>query len=170
MTVETVAIDAIQIDPANLRRHPERNLAAIKGSLARFGQQRPIIVDHRGIIIAGNGTYSAARQLGWSEIKIVRTELQGSEAVAFGIADNRTSETGEWDQQGLADVLSALRAEDADLAAAAGFTPDELAELLGERQTPGTDQPPEEFPAYGEDIATNCKCPKCGYEWSDGKK
>jgi len=165
MTVETAQLDSIQLDPANLRRHPERNLAAIKGSLARFGQQRPIVVDHRGVIIAGNGTYSAARQLGWTEIKIIRTGLQGSEATAFAIADNRTSETSEWDEQGLADVLTALRAEDADLAAAAGYTPDELAALLGE-QNAGASQPPAEFPAVDESLSTEHECPKCHYRWS----
>lgn len=164
MTVETVPIDSIQIDPANLRRHPERNLAAIKGSLARFGQQRPLIVDHRGVIIAGNGTYVAARDLGWTEIRIVRTELRGSEATAFAIADNRTSETSEWDQQGLADVLSALRAEDADLAAAAGYTAAELAELLGEQQSAGAEAPAD-FQDVTE-VETEHECPRCHFRWS----
>ena len=30
-------------DPANLRKHPERNLTAIVNSLRAFGQQRPIL-------------------------------------------------------------------------------------------------------------------------------
>jgi hypothetical protein len=30
--------------------------------------------------------------------------------------------------------------------------------------------PPEEFTEYGEDIETEHKCPKCGYEWSGKPK
>lgn len=167
MTIETVPIDAITPDPANVRRHPERNLATIKGSLARFGQQRPIVVDGRGIVIAGNGTLAAARELGWQSIQIVRTALAGAEAVAFAIADNRTSETSEWDDQGLADILAALNAEDQGLTAAAGFTPDEFAAMFGSQEPDATNAtPPEDFAEFGDDIPTDHQCPKCGYRWS----
>jgi ParB-like chromosome segregation protein Spo0J len=165
MNVETVQIDSIQLDPANVRRHPERNLATIRGSLARFGQQKPVVVDARGIVLAGNGTLAAARELGWTEIKIVRTGLAGSEATAFAIADNRTSETSEWDQQGLAEILTALQAEDANLAGAAGYTPDELAALISGPE-PEAAEAPADFPSVGEDIQTDHECPKCGYVWS----
>ena len=42
MKSEAVKIDSISEDPANLRRHGERNLETIKASLKRFGQQKPI--------------------------------------------------------------------------------------------------------------------------------
>jgi len=29
-------------------------------------------------------------------------------------------------------------------------------------------EPPAEFQEYGEDIETDCECPKCGYKWSGG--
>jgi ParB-like chromosome segregation protein Spo0J len=169
MNIETVQIDSIQLDPANVRRHPERNLATIKGSLARFGQQKPIVVDARGIIIAGNGTFEAARALGWTSIQIVRTALAGSEATAFAIADNRTSELAEWDGTALADVLAALNTEDATLAESAGFSPSDLAALLATTGSAEQPTPPNEFQSYDESIPTNCKCPRCGFEWSNGQ-
>jgi ParB-like chromosome segregation protein Spo0J len=133
MKIQSVAIDQVHADPANLRKHPERNLAAIKASLARFGQQRPILVDSSGVCRAGNGTLAAARELGWTKIDIVRTDLKGSEATAYAIADNRTAELAEWDQTGLAETLRALESESFDLDAV-GFTADEidaLCERLG---------------------------------------
>jgi hypothetical protein len=167
LDVETVAIDSIQLDPANLRRHPDRNLAKIKGSLVRFGQQRPILVDGRGIVLAGNGTLTAARELGWTQIQILRTNLTGSEATAYAIADNRTAEVAEWDSAALAEVLNALRAEDADLADASGFSLNELAALVsGDPPTSESPESPDEFPEYGDDIQTEHQCPKCGYQWS----
>jgi ParB-like chromosome segregation protein Spo0J len=119
---ESVPIDSVHPDPANVRRHPERNIAGIKASLARFGQQRPILVDASGIIRAGNGTHAAARELGWESISIVRTTLKGSEATAYAIADNRTAELAEWDDTALADTLRALQSEDSDLGASLGNT------------------------------------------------
>lgn len=129
MKVESVPIDSIHLDPANVRRHPEKNLAAIKASLARFGQQKPIIVDGDGIVRAGNGTLEAARALGWDKIAVVRTPLKGSEATAYAIADNRTAELAEWDDVGLAEQLRALQSEDIDLTAV-GFEAGEVDAML----------------------------------------
>jgi ParB-like chromosome segregation protein Spo0J len=112
LQIESVPIASIHADPANVRRHPERNLDAIKASLARFGQQKPIVVDAKGIVRAGNGTLEAARALGWESISIVRTPLSGSEATAYAIADNRSAELAEWDEAGLGEQLRALQSED----------------------------------------------------------
>jgi DNA modification methylase len=121
MKTETVLIDSITFDPANVRRHGEKNLAAIKASLNRFGQQKPIVVDADGVVRAGNGTLAAAKAIGWKEIKVVRSTLAGSEATAYAIADNRTAELAEWDDDALAQTLAALQIEDEDLAVATGF-------------------------------------------------
>jgi hypothetical protein len=129
MNIETVSIDTVHADPANVRRHPERNLDAIKASLARFGQQKPIVVDANGVVRAGNGTLEAAKALNWKKIAIVRTDLANSEATAFSIADNRTAELAEWDDSGLAETLQALQAEEFDLDDV-GFTGDDVDDLL----------------------------------------
>ena len=129
LAIEQVPIDSVHLDPANVRKHPERNLAAIKASLARFGQQKPIVIDGDGIVRAGNGTLEAARALGWSTIAAVRTTLTGSEATAYAIADNRTAELAEWDETGLAEQLRALQSEEIDLSDV-GYTDDELDGLI----------------------------------------
>src|SRR4051812_40759398 len=64
MNVETVEISTLCPDPANVRRHSERNIETIKASLRRFGQQKPVVVDANGIVRAGNGTVAAAVALG----------------------------------------------------------------------------------------------------------
>ena len=51
-------------DPANARHHDEISIDAIAASLRRFGQQKPIVVDPKGVVIAGNGIrYEAERHL-----------------------------------------------------------------------------------------------------------
>ena len=71
LDIQRVPLDSIHPDPANVRLHEERGLDAIRGSLARFGQQKPIVVDRKGTIRAGNGTYVAAKALGWEAIHVV---------------------------------------------------------------------------------------------------
>jgi hypothetical protein len=129
VNVETVPIDSIHVDPANVRVHPERNLSAIKASLARFGQQKPIVIDESGIVRAGNGTLEAARALGWETVNVVRTPLTGSEATAYAIADNRTAELAEWDDTALATTLRALQSEDFNLSSV-GYSDEELQGLI----------------------------------------
>lgn len=165
MQIESVPIDSVHLDPANLRRHPVRNVESIRASLARFKQQRPIVVNADNVVIAGNGTLQAARELGWTTIQIVRTALTGTDATAFAIADNRTSETSEWDTDALAQTLAALAAQDYDIAAT-GFNPEEFAKLVQTDQ--GQDGPaaPEDFQEFGDDIATDHECPRCKFRWS----
>ena len=115
MDVETIEINDLHEDPANVRVHPEKNIAAIKASLARFGQVKPVVIDAANIVRAGNGTLRAARELAWTHIKCIRTKLAGSEATAYGLADNRTAETSEWDYEGVSAMLKALQSEGTDI-------------------------------------------------------
>ena len=127
--VEWVSVDTISPDPANARRHGERNLDAIKASLRRFGQQKPLIVDGNGIVRAGNGTFEAIKALGWPRVMILRTALKGSDATAYAIADNRTGELAEWDAEALAETLRALKDEGFDLDAT-GYAMGEVDALI----------------------------------------
>jgi hypothetical protein len=127
MNHQTIAITELSLDPSNVRKHSRRNLDAIKASLRKFGQQKPIVVDAKGIVLAGNGTLTAAQELGWTEIQIVRTELAGVEATAFAIADNRTAELAEWEDS-LNDVLKSLQDEGVDLADL-GYSPEDLGQF-----------------------------------------
>jgi hypothetical protein len=127
MNYQTIAIGDISLDPSNVRKHSRRNLDAIKASLRKFGQQKPIVVDAKGIVLAGNGTLTAAQELGWTEIQIVRTELAGVEATAFAIADNRTAELAEWEDS-LNDVLKSLQDEGVDLVDV-GYSPEDLGQF-----------------------------------------
>jgi hypothetical protein len=170
MAVEVIAVADLHIDPANVRRHPERNMAAIKASLARFDQVKPIVIDANNVVRAGNGTLEAARELGWATIKCVRSDLCGADMVAYSVADNRSAELAEWNEDALGATLRALQDEDFDLDAV-GFTDAEVDALFGRSGTDTVDDvtPPEEFPAHDESIDVEHICPRCGYSWSGGK-
>jgi hypothetical protein len=97
-------------DPKNARKHGAKNLTAICTSLTEVGQQKPIIVDAKGMIIAGNGTYRAACSLGWTEIAAVQFDGSARKAKQFALADNRTAELAEWDFKALSDSIRELDA------------------------------------------------------------
>lgn len=126
LTVVTVPVASLALDPSNVRAHGEKNLAAIRASLETFGQRRPLVCarDRDGalVVIAGNGTLEAARSLGWEriEVTVVPDDWDADKARAYAIADNRTAELAEWNERTLAEQLLSL--EDSGVALTAlGF-------------------------------------------------
>lgn len=146
MQIHKVPIGSIIPDPENARRHPQRNIETLMGSLSMFGQQRPLVV-WQNVVIAGNGTLEAARALGWSEIEITRVppDWDYDMARAYALTDNRTSELSHWDPQVLADQLLELDAVGWDVSDF-GFA----------ALQPPTD--PEPLP----EIPFGAPCPTCG--------
>ena len=130
MNTETIQIKELLPDPANARLHSAKNIEAIKASLRRFGQQKPIVIDADNIVRAGNGTLVAATALGWEEIECVRSELTGTEMTAFAIADNRSAELAEWDYEVLGQVLAALQEEEPERGVELGWAEHELVNIL----------------------------------------
>jgi ParB-like chromosome segregation protein Spo0J len=138
MNILRIPITDLHADPANARRHPQRNLDALKASLIRFGQQKPIVVDANNIVRAGNGTLAAAKALGWKEVACVRSDLAVTELSAYAVADNRTAELAEWDPDALGAALEGL--DDAALRSLAFDDPAELSRLLDRPgELPGAD-------------------------------
>jgi len=163
VNVESLPIAELHSDPVNARVHPDPNLKAIAASLARFGQQKPIVVDTKNVIRAGNGLVEAAHTLGWQTIQAVRSELQGTEATAFAIADNRTAELARWDEEILAKTLGALQAENFPTEAV-GFTDEEITELLDRLEVP--EFLPDTIDGQSQlDEKAKVTCPECGHEF-----
>ena len=108
MEIRRRKVEHLTADPRNVRLHSERNIEAVCYSIDRYGQQKPIVVDASGKVLAGNGTLEAARRLGWTEIDTVESQLVGDEATGYAIADNRTGELAEWDRELLAEQLVEL--------------------------------------------------------------
>ena len=177
VNVRRVPIADLHNDPANVRSHDNRNIEAIAGSLTRFGQQKPIVVDPTGVVIAGNGTLEAARSrlrargctveaarsLGWESIVVVESDLSGAERTAYAIADNRTAELASWDEESLSAMLQSM---DDDLRHVTGFSDDDIASLLASVEPPSFD-PMDNGPSGRLDQVDPpppLVCPHCGGE------
>jgi len=132
-------------DLRTLEGNPRRgDVAAVKRSLQRFGQRKPIVVREDGTVIAGNHTLLAARELGWVEIAVVGTEDDEMTAKAYALADNRTSALGTFDLGDLALMAAEVHAVDPELLEAASFTEADLNALLNGQQGGKTD--PDDAP------------------------
>jgi len=162
MKLEKVAIESLNLDPNNARKHSQRNLDAIAASLDKFGQRKPIVV-HRGVILAGNGTVEAAKSLGWKDIEIttVPDDWDDDTAKAFALADNRSAELAEWDEVELAKQLLELQEADWDITEL-GF---EVPKLLDEPNFQ-----PEDIEQPRLDQRAPIMCPQCSFEWRVGAK
>lgn len=115
MKIISVPLCDLHVDPKNARKHDKKNIAAIKGSLKQFGQQKPIVTTAQGKILAGNGTFAAAKELGWERIDVVYSDLDTMKQKAFALADNRSAELAEWDDAFLEETLLELSDVEFDL-------------------------------------------------------
>lgn len=130
-----------KFDPRNVRLHPERNKDLIRQSLEEVGAGRSILISGDDTIIAGNGVYEQAQQLGLKVREVIaerdeliavkRPDLIGEDAIRAAIFDNSTSDLSTWDVEALrqleADMPSILAGLDevqAELEAALEALPD----------------------------------------------
>ena len=114
--------------------------------------------------VSGNGTLAAAKSLGWKQVSVVRTDLNGADAVAYAIADNRTAELAEWDTDALAETLAALQNDESIDHLTTGFTDAEIAALVD--ATAGMNFEPATIEDQGRlDQKSPVTCPHCGEEF-----
>jgi ParB-like chromosome segregation protein Spo0J len=162
-------IDNLTLDSENARRG---DVAAVRRSLTVFGQRKPVVVRRTGhdeagratgVVMAGNTTVQAARELGWHAVAALFLDDDETTARAYALADNRTGELATWDHERLADTLRELGAAEFDVDAL-GWTDEELARLMaGAEFLPDADA---EEPRLDQRKAT--MCPKCAFEWRMG--
>lgn len=126
----SVKVSDLTLDPNNARKHGESDVAAIAASLDKFSQQTPIVITSDNVVIKGNGTLMAAMKLGWTHVEAIRTNLTGQQITAYAIADNRTSDLSEFDNEKLLELLQGL--DEQSLIDACGFDEMAMAELLQE--------------------------------------
>lgn len=118
---------------AELTAHPQNyrqgDVEAIRASLRRFGQLRPVLVQKSTLsVVAGNHTMKSATEEGWDEIARVIVEMSDEEAEAYLVADNRTSDKATNDDAALSAILERLML--AGRLDGTGYTPDDVDDML----------------------------------------
>ncbi len=129
MQISVMPIDRI-IPYARNPRNNEAAVAKVAASIREFGWRQPIVVDKEMVVIAGHTRLLAARQLGISSVPVhVAENLSDAQVKAYRIADNRTHEDSEWNDELLVLELGELKESDFDLKLT-GFDTNELEQLL----------------------------------------
>jgi len=129
MKVELVEIGRVVPYARNPRRN-EKAIVKVAASIKEYGFRQPIVVDEELVIIAGHTRLQAAQQLGLKKIPVhIATGLTTAQVKAYRLADNRTHEDSEWDEELLAIELGDLKELGFDLDLT-GFNAVELEELL----------------------------------------
>jgi hypothetical protein len=100
----------------HLENNPRRgDVKAIAASYEEFGQVKPIVAkkndDGTATVIAGNHQLLAAKQLGWDKIACIFLDADDDRAIAYALADNRTMELGNTNDE----LLNKLLFEVADV-------------------------------------------------------
>jgi hypothetical protein len=133
-----VPLDRLEPLPGNPRLG---DVEAVMRSYERFGQRKPIVVRKtggtakapRGQVIAGNHQLEAARRLGWKRIAVVWVDEDRATALAYSLADNRTSDVAGYDDAALAALLRELGEEGGvDLVEDSGYSENSADRLLAQ--------------------------------------
>ncbi len=129
MIHESIMSLAVPLDSLRPYEHNPRRgkVEVVRQSLETNGQYRPIVVNRPGsVILAGNHTYAAARELGWTQIAATFVDVDDVAAKKILVVDNRASDLAANDLDVLAELLGEL-----DGLEGTGFTEDDVHKLLG---------------------------------------
>ena len=138
----TIRIDELVPYANNAKIHGPEQIEQLRRSLRQFGFVSPVLIDEEHNLIAGHGRVEAAQAEGMTEVPYVTvSELSEAQRRAYIIADNRLSETGEWDAARLKFEMEELSSLSFDTALT-GFTMDEIETIhvsAHERTKPAAD-------------------------------
>ena len=156
MNIVYMPIDDIIPYKNNARRNEEA-VPVVKASIEQFGFRVPVCVDRDNVLVYGHTRLLAARELGMTELPVVRADdLTPAQVRAFRLADNKVAEKSGWDFDKLAKELDKITIDMTQF----GFTDigeglDDLFDGSAERK-PAAEKKAEKI---------HIKCPHCGEEF-----
>jgi DNA modification methylase len=161
MKIEIADINTIKPYENNPRKLKDLAIEKVAMSLKEYGFRQPIVVDKDRIIVVGHTRFRASKKLGFKEVPItIADNLTPEQINAYRIADNRTAEESEWDNELLKMEIKDLEAKDFKLDLL-GFNEDQLNDMLFEEKQGLTDE--DEVPEAPEEPIT-----KLGDIWKLG--
>lgn len=82
----------------NVKLHPKEQIEQIKKSIVDFGNNDPIAVDEKHVIIEGHGRYMALKELGYKEAEcIVLSGLSEDQKNAYRLVHNKLTMNSDFD-------------------------------------------------------------------------
>lgn len=149
-------------DEENTVIHPDAEIKAIAKNLKKYGQYRPIVIDEKGKILAGNAVTKAHQLIDVPTVFAVRYEkLTEKEKDGLMLMDNYTSEMNFFRKAFARDLALTLDPNDYELGGLV-TTDEEIREMFAMRlgvdpedQSTNADAPPA--PNKSEVVCPNCE-------------
>ena len=155
-----VRANEIRPNPHNWRRHPEAQTAALKGVLEDIGFADAVIARETPDGLELIDGHLRQELLQDDLIPVLVVDINEEEAKRMLVTLDPLAAMAETDKVMLESLIDSLHFENEAVVAM-------LEDLSSERLIPLPDaESPAQFPSYGDDIATEHRCPQCGYEWS----
>jgi DNA modification methylase len=128
--IELWPIDRPKPFPKNARHWNAAAVAKVASSIREYGFRQPIVVDVHDVICIGHLRLTAAKSLGLKEVPVhVARDLTPAQIRGLRLADNRTNQESEWNDDLLGPELAELSDLGFDLTLT-GFDVYELDNLL----------------------------------------
>ena len=113
LKVQYLETSSLRPDPANARKHSQRQLVRLKAIIGEFGFTNPVLIDEDRKVIAGHARLEVARMLGMKTVPCLQLDhLSAGQKTALALADNKIGDMSEFDPEALAAQLSQLCAID----------------------------------------------------------
>ena len=146
--VEDWPLAKIQPYEQNPRVRSKSAVEKVAASIREFSWRQPIVVDETGVILVGHTRLAAARELGLKTAPVHQAlGLSEHQKRAYRIADNRTNEETQWNEELLKLELQGLDGFDLSLT---GLDLPEINGLLSQGPVEGEDEVPEPGPAVAQ--------------------
>lgn len=113
LKIEYLPVDALKPYEKNARLHSKSDVEVIKKSIEEFGMCDPIGVwGDKNIIVEGHGRLLALKDLGYTEVPVIRLDhLSDEQRKAYALTHNRSAELSVWDFDTLGDEIKELESQ-----------------------------------------------------------
>lgn len=139
----------------NNPRNNDNAVEYVKNSIKKFGFKVPLVIDKNNVIVTGHTRYRASQELGLKEVPcIIADDLTEKQIKAFRIADNKTNDMAEWNDDLLSIELKDVM-EDIDMTDF-GFGDFELSMLMDDMEPDNyDDELIKEYSSNSDDFLIN---------------
>lgn len=118
----------------NSRTHSPQQVDQIAASINEWGWTVPVLVDEKGMLIAGHGRIMAAQKLGIEKVPTMTAEgWTETQKKAYVIADNKLALNADWNMELLSVELQELQELDFDIQLT-GFDISELEDFIDDEE------------------------------------
>ena len=113
--IEWWDIDKVIPYARNARKIPQVAIDKVAASIQEFGWRQPIVVDKKGVVVAGHVRLLGAQKLKLAQVPVhVASDLTDAQIKAYRLMDNRSNEETDWDFELLGPELADLKLSDVD--------------------------------------------------------